>query len=170
MTDQLYAITPDELQSAAWRGGLYTVGAALCTGIILALFGELLGDVPIMSLCIYTLVGYAAGSAMQRSFTYSGQLPVRVLAVLFTLLGIMVTKLLSTMIFLVFMAATPLLEAVMISASGFGIAQLEWLSWVISFEEPFGAAMMLATPIIGCVVAWKMTTHGAQETRDDHVY
>lgn len=166
MTAQLYAMTPEELQSAAWRGTLYTTIAALCTSIALALFGEVLGDVPIMSLCIYTGVGWAAGKAMQRSFAYGAQLPVHVLAMLFALLGIMATKFLSTLFFLVFMADTPIHEGLMMRLGSFGFEQLEWLSWVISFENPFSAMMMLATPVIGCVVAWKMTASDSHEIID----
>lgn len=158
MSEATYAITPKELQSAAWRGSLYTLVAAIITGAAIMLLGEALEEIFIATLATFAGVGWASGSAMRHAITQGDQLPARVLAVLFSLLGILGAKFFMSLFILTFSLELPPVEALTETISGFGPMQINWLLGVISFEEPISSIMRIVTPLIGCAVAWRSTT------------
>ncbi len=156
MSDEtMYNMEPEEWIAVSWRGGLYVLGAAILTSLAIMLLGEVLEELFLASLFMYAGIGWAAGVAMQHTFTYSEQLPVKVLAVLFTLLGILVSKFVSGLITTLYYLGVPVGDALMMSIMDFGPVQLDTFMWIISFSDPVSSVMLLAAPLIAVAIAWR---------------
>lgn len=157
MTDT-FAITEDELRTAAWRGVLYSLIGSAITAVIFYTMGAVFEELFLATLFSHGIIGFASGRAMHASFEYPEQLPSRVLAVLFTLFGILALPHFIFALFATFDLGNPLIALSPSALFQTTAAQLTSLPTLFAMGDPLSALFALLTPIIGCAIAWKSVT------------